>query len=318
MPANPQAGTANFATMALLREFESTRTVPPPREAKGRFSREAIIAAILRWNERFGEPPKSIDWDPSRARLRGQDWRAERFDDDEWPTLAMVRRQFGTMGEAVSAAGLRPRPRPVRPRGRVFSREDILGAIREWERLYEEPPAMTDWAPARARRLGHEWRAQRYYAGSWPHLTTVLKQFGTFNAAVKAAGLQPRPRGRHSRAESALHPRTQEWVTSQLAATDGSLGSGVLAARVRAVAEARQHGDIAALRGALVDLATAALSFADAVAPLAEDNWHPTLRSLKRGAGATPSASQESGDELTRLPSAGAKAGSTDHERSLA
>ena len=30
---------------------------------------------------------------------------------------------------------------------------------------YGEPPAMSDWAPLRARRLGHEWRAQRYFAG---------------------------------------------------------------------------------------------------------------------------------------------------------
>jgi Homing endonuclease associated repeat len=272
MARNQQTGSAGFTTMALLREIESTRTAPLRREAAGRFSREEIVAAILRWNERFGEPPKSIDWDPSRARRRGQEWRAERFHGQDWPTLAMVRRQFGTMSEALTAAGLRPRPRPVHPRGRVLSREDIVSAIQAWERLYGEPPAMADWAPARARRLGHEWRAQRYHAGSWPHLTTVLNKFGTMGAAVEAAGFPPRPRGRHARAESEIHPYTQAWVSSQLSAAEGPSGSGVLGARVRAVAEARQQCDATALRGALIDLATAALSYADAVAPLAADD----------------------------------------------
>jgi hypothetical protein len=184
----------------------------------------------------------------------------------------MVRRQFGTMSDALIAAGLPPRARPRRPRGRVFAPEDIVTAIKRWEGLYGEPPAMSDWAPARARRLGHEWRAQRYFAGSWPHLTTVLNQFGTFRAAIEAAGFEPRPQGRHARADSGVSPETRARVSSQLAATDGPLGSGVLAARVRAVAAAREHHDVSALRGALIDLAAAALSYADAVAPLEAPN----------------------------------------------
>ena len=264
-----RAGSAGFTTMALLRELGPGPAAPLPREARGRFSREAIIAAILRWEARFGEPPKSIDWDPSRARRRGQAWRAERLAGEDWPSLAMVRRQFGTMSDALSAAGLRPRPRPVRPRGRVLSPEDILAAIQRWDCLYGEPPAMSDWAPARARRLGHEWRVQRYFAGDWPHLTTVLKQFGTFGAAIEAAGLEPRLRGRHVRGDCGIHPDTQASISTQLAAAEGPVGSGVLATRVRAVAQARAENDAPALRGALIDLAAAALSYADAVAPMA-------------------------------------------------
>jgi hypothetical protein len=216
-----------FTAAALL------RTEPPsgdmPLEAKGRFSRQEIVAAIHRWNERYGEPPKTIDWDPSTARRRGQHWRAERFADDVWPTLAIVRRQFGTMSDALHTAGLRPRPRPVQPRGRLLSREDILRAIREWNRIYGEPPAMADWAPTRARRLKHEWRAERYLAGDWPHLSTVLKRLGTFGSAIQAAGLEPRPRGRHAHGDSGLHPRTQARPAEQLAAAEMPCGPGTLA-----------------------------------------------------------------------------------------
>jgi hypothetical protein len=139
--------------------------------------------------------------EPSTARRRGQEWRAERFEDDAWPTLAIVRRQFGTMSDALHAAGLRPQPRPVQPRGRLLSREDILHAIREW----------------------------------------------SFRAASADARLAFRTaRGRRD-----------------------AVRSGILAIRVRAVADARQAQDPLALRSALLDLATAALSWADAVAGVA-------------------------------------------------
>jgi hypothetical protein len=257
--------TLAFTAAALLRSAAGDET-ELPLAANGRFTRDEIIGAILRWHARHGEPPKSIDWDPSRARRRGQDWRAERFTAQDWPTLAMVRRQFGTMSDALEAAGLPRRARPIQPRARILSREDILRALREWDRRYGEPPALADWAPARARRLKQSWRAERYLAGDWPHLSTVLKRFGTFGAAVRAAGLEPRPRGRHVRGHSGLHPGTEASVALELAAAEARCGPGELATRVRAVAEARVGQDPTALRSALIQLATAALSWADEVA----------------------------------------------------
>jgi hypothetical protein len=251
-----------FAAEALLRADAPAL----PRAARGRFSRDEIVAAILRWTEQHGEPPKSVDWDLSCARRRGQDWRADRFAAGEWPTLAVVRRQFGTMSDALEAAGLPRRTRPIRPRGRILARDDILHALREWDRRYGEPPALADWAPSRARRLTQSWRAERYLAGDWPHLTTVLKQFGTFGAAVEAAGLEPRPQGRHVRGHSGLHPDTESSVAFELAAAEARSGPGELATRVRAVAEARLGQDATALRSALIELATSALSWADEVA----------------------------------------------------
>ena len=51
---------------------------------------------------------------------------------------------------------------------------------------------MVDWEPARARRLGQEWRAERFESGEWPSARVVLRQFRSFNAAIDAAGLTPR------------------------------------------------------------------------------------------------------------------------------
>jgi hypothetical protein len=51
---------------------------------------------------------------------------------------------------------------------------------------------MLDWEPARARRLGQAWRAERFEAGDWPSARMVRAQFDSFNAAVKTAGLTPR------------------------------------------------------------------------------------------------------------------------------
>jgi hypothetical protein len=73
-----------------------------------------------------------------------------------------------------------------------YSRAEIVRAIQVWAEQYGEPPAMIDWDPARARRLGHAWRAERFDADQWPSARMVSGHFPSFNAAVEAAGLQPR------------------------------------------------------------------------------------------------------------------------------
>jgi hypothetical protein len=71
--------------------------------------RDRILGAIVDWTRRYGAPPSQTDWDPSRARRTGQDWRAARFADGQWPSLRAVRRQFGTLSQAIEAVGLRAR-----------------------------------------------------------------------------------------------------------------------------------------------------------------------------------------------------------------
>jgi hypothetical protein len=94
------------------------------------------------------------------------------------------------------AASRRPaaRSKPNRePRSLSYSRDDIVVAIRRWAELYGEPPTMMDWEPARARRLGPGWRAERFECDRWPSSRVVRRQFSSFNMAVEAAGYRPRP-----------------------------------------------------------------------------------------------------------------------------
>jgi hypothetical protein len=84
-----------------------------------RWTRELIIEKILEWEARYGEPPCSADWNPSLARWRAQEWRAERYREGVWPSTNAAKRPFGgSFDAAVRAAGLVPhRPGPRRRNG---------------------------------------------------------------------------------------------------------------------------------------------------------------------------------------------------------
>ncbi len=71
---------------------------------------------------------------------------------------------------------------------RRWSDELILAAIRNWRALTGAPPALADWSPAHA-PSGHE-GAARYLAepGVWPNASTVIRRFGSLEAAAKRAG----------------------------------------------------------------------------------------------------------------------------------
>jgi hypothetical protein len=100
-----------------------------------RWTRELIIEKIREWEARYGEPPCSADWNPSLARWRAQDWRAERYREGVWPSTNAAKRPFdGSFDAAVRAAGFEPRKPGPRPRGET-SREvapvgDAAGAAR--------------------------------------------------------------------------------------------------------------------------------------------------------------------------------------------
>jgi hypothetical protein len=77
-------------------------------------------------------------------------------------------------------------------RTRSFSKPEIIAAIHRWQAEHDEAPKMIDWEPARARRMGQDWRAERFESGHWPSAKVVCGQFGSFNAAITAAGMTPR------------------------------------------------------------------------------------------------------------------------------
>jgi len=74
----------------------------------------------------------------------------------------------------------------------AFSRDEIVEALQRWTREHGEPPRGVDLEPARARRLGQEWRAERFESGTWPSARMVTKQFGSMTAALRSAGIEPR------------------------------------------------------------------------------------------------------------------------------
>ena len=78
---------------------------------------------------------------------------------------------------------------------KVWTREACVAAIQEWAEKYGEPPGAADWDPWQARHVLHdEARAQRFEeaGGCRPWTTSVVEAFGSWNAAIRAAGFEPR------------------------------------------------------------------------------------------------------------------------------
>jgi hypothetical protein len=232
------------------RSRRQARLVPEERAA-------AVLDAIRRWNELYGEPPTLADWEPARARERKQEWRIERYEAGDWPSARVVRYHFGTLTAATEAAGLKARRRPTRVRPHMRSPDSILESIRAWVDRYGETPGMADWEPARARASGQWWRVARFYAGDWPSITTVRHHFGSLNAAVREAGFEPRPRGAHA-------SRPPNASSADTLAGDVALAAIVM--RVRAVGQARLTADRTAFVEALRDLSSECLNLADRLA----------------------------------------------------
>jgi hypothetical protein len=69
------------------------------------------------------------------------------------------------------------------------SRADVLTALRAWARETGRPPTQADWTPSTDR--GSRW-AREY--PRWPSFMTVTTLFGSWRAALEAAGLRPNHR----------------------------------------------------------------------------------------------------------------------------
>lgn len=79
----------------------------------------------------------------------------------------------------------------------IWTKPRIIDAIKDYADQYGRPPGAADWNPAMARGIGHPEIADRFYADEiWPTTTPVVKQFGSWNKAIKAAGFTPLPVGR--------------------------------------------------------------------------------------------------------------------------
>jgi transposase len=74
-------------------------------------------------------------------------------------------------------------------------RAEILDKVREWVRLFGAPPTSTDWSICNARLSCAgpllDQIEERHEGHTWPAVETVVTQFGTWNAAISAAGFTP-------------------------------------------------------------------------------------------------------------------------------
>lgn len=116
------------------------------------------------------------------------------------------------------------------------ARERILSAISEWISEHGEPPTLLDWSPTLARLNGHPEKAERFEReGRWPLSQRVAEAFGSWNAALAAAGEPHTHRGvwrssqRHARGEAVDQagmtvPWSREEVIAALQADRERLG----------------------------------------------------------------------------------------------
>jgi hypothetical protein len=76
-------------------------------------------------------------------------------------------------------------PRPVKPTPlrdtRPWTPLMVAAAISRWNTDHDRPPVMTEWDQA------GPW---------WPSAFIVRRVYGTWNNAIRSAGLEPSPRGR--------------------------------------------------------------------------------------------------------------------------
>lgn len=82
---------------------------------------------------------------------------------------------------------------------RKWTEERIIDAMHEFERRYGYPPTSVDWNPAHARNncYGHiaDKIAKRFDPDVFPSSAVVQGRFGSWNAAMEAAGYVPRGYG---------------------------------------------------------------------------------------------------------------------------
>jgi hypothetical protein len=248
-----------------------------------RWTRELIIEKILEWEARYGEPPCSADWNPSLARWRAQEWRAERYRDGLWPSTNAAKRPFGgSFDAAIRAAGLEPRrPGPKRAAGeaaptvetrpdRTCGGDEVAVALDRARRAETRTAALErELLVAKPRAEGAE-ALERLEAVIADADARIRASDDQAEAAVRDAAEARRAlaaAARRARELSALVGDGQRRLTAEemsaLRNGGGASGPAVLAAALRRLAKARAAGDRGGLRSALGEIASAAVRWHD-------------------------------------------------------
>jgi hypothetical protein len=229
-----------------------------------RWTRELIIEKILEWDARYGEPPRSADWNPSLARWRAQEWRAERYREGVWPSTNAAKRPFGgSFDAAVRAAGLEPhRPGPRR-RGAGVAKPAV--DQREPRDLAEAYERITELERALIVAEGRP-DVERLLADADARVRAADDQAEAAVRDAAEARAETAAAERRARELSRLVKSGQRRLTggelSELR-TGGPSGPAVLARALRRLARARAAGDRGGLASALAEVASAAVRWRD-------------------------------------------------------
>lgn len=129
--------------------------------AAPRWTAEEILAAAKAWRRETGRCPHAPDWMRGSAK-----WERE---GDRWPTAEAVRGQLGGFQELRLALG-------VAPYAPMWTEEAQLDAIRQFAAEHGRPPRAVDLNRTN---------------GKYPTVPTLKNTFGSFSAAIRAAGFTP-------------------------------------------------------------------------------------------------------------------------------
>lgn len=123
------------------------------------WTRDAITAAARAWALEHGAAPSAFDW---------------RRATPTHPNESTVRRMFGTWNQMISAAGFEPRPakRPLHG----WTRRQVENAIYIWRWRHGRLPGCDDWPVT---------------SEEHPSFRQVIDMYGSWNAAIVAAGYEP-------------------------------------------------------------------------------------------------------------------------------
>jgi predicted nucleic acid-binding Zn-ribbon protein len=160
------------------------------------WTRERVIGAIRRWHDTRGVAPRKRDWNKATFDASGA---------PVTPGADVVLELFGKWSEAVKAAGLEPEKQegsrkqkemPDRsqreyldddlyykeqesnapyysPAGTYLAAAEIIAEMYRWTALTGQPPAEREWLRDK----------------QWPHPDVVVDLFGSWDDAIKDAGL---------------------------------------------------------------------------------------------------------------------------------
>src|SRR4051812_1962410 len=189
---------------------------------------------------------------------------------------------------AIDFEPLEVEPERADNRRRAYTHEEAVALAHSWMEATGAPPTKREWNPSQQlatvrRMLARIERLQdsidRFRTGGFPAEVTIRNLFGSWDAFMHSCGWEPRGPGR-PRIQSAPEPpptpsrdqvlrgagshvderRRRELVDRE---RDQSVGTSILAARLRGVASAHKGEDPQWLAGELEGLAATALAWAD-------------------------------------------------------